>query len=100
MAPELLDPEPSGKRSDCRVDVYSFGVCHRNPFVMILKCLSLYQIMLWEIYSRKKPWPDKQQAQLVFPVLQGKRPVPMPFNCPAAIEKLIVRCWDGDFTTR
>lgn len=85
MAPELLDCDEGGRyagKSDERVDVYSFA------------------IVLWELFARRKPWEGKALPQLVYPVLSGRRPGPIPQKCPPAIKKLIEMCWLGDYTQR
>lgn len=85
MAPELLDSDEAGRyggKSDERVDVYSFA------------------IVLWELFTRRKPWDGKALPQLVYPVLSGKRPGPLPQKCPNSIKALIEMCWDGDFMSR
>jgi hypothetical protein len=33
---------------------------------------------LWELFTRRKPWDGKALPQLVYPVLSGKRPGPLP----------------------
>lgn len=74
MAPEVMDGAPYTTAAD----VYSFGV------------------ILWELWTGDIPFDGLQPIQLMFKVYaEGERPPITPeHNMHAAIESLIVRCWD------
>jgi len=72
VAPEVFRNEPY----DEKVDVYSFGV------------------LIWEILAAKKPYGDKDCADL--PVLvgsKGLRPGPLP-HVPQELNELMAACWE------
>lgn len=78
MAPEVF----STNNYTEKCDVYSWG------------------IIFWEVLTRKKPFYNGLNAlQIMWSVYKGKRP-PLILDCPAVIEDLIVRCWDGTAINR
>jgi len=78
-APELLRSQGRLTKYSSKVDVYSYGV------------------VLWEIWTRGKPywdWPDDQWV-LRTRILEGLRP-PLPDDIMPAYRSLIERCWNAD----
>ena len=73
MAPEVI----STKYYSEKADVYSFG------------------IILWEIGSRKPPYPDKMGTVVIQQVVEGVRP-DIPQNCPKPFSRLMKKCWNQD----
>lgn len=71
MAPEMIKEKNHTKK----VDVYSFG------------------IVLWELLTALTPFDDMTPEQAAFAVCQKKARPPIPATCPAAVRKLIKRCW-------
>jgi len=73
-APEVLRDQ----RYSLKADIYSFGVC------------------LWAMFTRKKPYPKKTDAQIVIAVaIEGKR-LPIPPKMPKEITKLLKLTWQSD----
>lgn len=53
-----------------------------------------YGMVLWELSSRKAPFEEQHNDQIVCNwIIQGRRET-IPNQTPISIEKLIVRCWD------
>ncbi|KAL6559406.1 hypothetical protein OROGR_004523 [Orobanche gracilis] len=91
MAPEMIGERQHTKK----VDVYSFG------------------IVLWELFTARKPFDDMTPEQAAFAVCQkdnsfssqygvngagvsqNARP-PLPSSCPTAFCRLIHRCWSSN----
>jgi serine/threonine protein kinase len=77
-APEVLRDQ----RYSLKADIYSFGVC------------------LWAMFTRRKPYPKKTDAQIVIAVaIEGKR-LPIPQKMPKEGVKLLKQCWHPDAKTR
>jgi len=73
-APEVLRDQ----RYSLKADIYSFGVC------------------LWAMFTRKKPYPKKTDAQIVIAVaIEGKR-LHIPQKMPKEMTKLLKLCWATD----
>jgi hypothetical protein len=78
VAPEVFRGEPYNEK----IDVYSFS------------------ITLWEIFSAKKPFQDKDCSELPVLVTQhGLRP-PILHNVPQELNQLMVDCWNDTATSR
>jgi predicted Ser/Thr protein kinase len=74
MAPEIFDEQPY----TAKADIYSYGVT------------------LWEISSRRIPFPDKPEPVVMKMVWLEKKREPIPADCPAKIAHLIRFCWEHD----
>ncbi|XP_051136815.1 serine/threonine/tyrosine-protein kinase HT1-like [Andrographis paniculata] len=74
MAPEMIKEKHHTKK----VDVYSFG------------------IVLWELLTALTPFDDMTPEQAAFAVCQKNARPPLPPSCPAAIRRLIHRCWSSN----
>eukprot|EP01025_Chloroclados_australasicus_P061801 TRINITY_DN811_c0_g2_i4.p1 TRINITY_DN811_c0_g2~~TRINITY_DN811_c0_g2_i4.p1 ORF type:complete len:366 (-),score=17.40 TRINITY_DN811_c0_g2_i4:691-1788(-) len=71
VAPEVL----TGKfKITSQVDVYSLG------------------ILMWEMYTRKRPWHGNKDYQIAYLVMTDERPE-LPKECPANLCQMIRRCW-------
>ena len=71
QAPEMLRDEPISEK----VDLYGFG------------------IMLWEMYTGKLPWSDKNYHQMIHTVaVRNERP-PITPNIPRELVQIIEGCW-------
>mmetsp|Transcript_50183 Transcript_50183/g.117859 ORF Transcript_50183/g.117859 Transcript_50183/m.117859 type:complete len:490 (-) Transcript_50183:109-1578(-) len=71
QSPEMLRDEPITEK----VDLYSFG------------------ILLWEMYTGRLPWSDKNCHQMIHTVcVTGERPPMLP-DTPPAFAELIRNCW-------
>jgi len=71
QAPEMLRDEPISEK----VDLYGFG------------------IMLWEMYTGKLPWHDKNYHQMIHTVaVRNERP-PITSDIPRELSEIIVNCW-------
>ena len=57
-----------------RSDVFAFGV------------------LLFEIFARSKPWPDKTNMAVVMAVGKGERMQP-PESAPKRVRQLMLDCW-------
>ena len=78
MAPEII----SGTCPfTTKADIFSFGV------------------VLWEIASGECPFAHKTQQEILRSLDIGERP-PMPPDIPAAVARLIARCWAQDYRIR
>jgi len=72
MAPEVFEGKPYTEL----VDVFSYG------------------IILWEIWSRQRPYPDIQFANVLgHKVVKEKLRPPIPDDCPARWVGLMKDCW-------
>jgi tetratricopeptide (TPR) repeat protein len=79
MAPELFGRRPVYSEKS---DIYSYGM------------------VLWEMASRKIPFQDAADVNLIPGwVKEGERE-PIPADCPAKIAHLIRFCWEGDAAKR
>eukprot|EP00041_Stephanoeca_diplocostata_P026580 m.718937 g.718937 ORF g.718937 m.718937 type:complete len:771 (+) comp22997_c1_seq34:676-2988(+) len=55
-----------------------------------------YGILLWEIMSGgERPYADMDNLKVVTEVDRGYR-MPEPDNCPKALHRLMLRCWEAD----
>jgi len=73
-APEVLRDQ----RYSVKADIYSFGVC------------------LWSMFTRKRPYPKKTDAQIVIAVaIEGKR-LGIPMKMPKEMTKLLKLCWQTE----
>jgi len=71
QAPEMLRDEPISEK----VDLYGFG------------------IMLWEMYTGKLPWSDKNYHQMIHTVaVRNERP-PVTQDIPRELVQIIEECW-------
>ena len=77
MAPEQLTGQKYSKRSD----VYAFGM------------------LLFEIWAKDKPWPDKTNIAAMSAVLQGESLSP-PAAAPELVQQLMRQCWAAKSTAR
>ena len=75
MAPEMF--EGSSEISE-KCDVFSFAV------------------ILWEMATAQVPWEGATPMQVIFAVGVQKQRLPFPLNCPAALQRLVERCWAAD----
>ena len=75
MAPEMF--EGSSEISE-KCDVFSFAV------------------ILWEMATVQVPWEGATPMQVIFAVGVQKQRLPFPLNCPAALQRLVERCWAAD----
>ncbi|KAK9684709.1 hypothetical protein RND81_10G227000 [Saponaria officinalis] len=73
MAPEMIREKTHTKK----VDVYSFG------------------IVFWEILTALTPFDNMTPEQAAFAVCQKNARPPLPTECPAALSRLITRCWSS-----
>lgn len=125
MAPELFTP---GAAFDYAADVYSYGnICtavhnlQRILYFLFLRCLLLcfravfylsylhtlltaVGIVLWEICEQRIPYEEDFAEQPFFYEIQslvssGGRPRRTP-STPAALEAIMIRCWEADFRAR
>lgn len=71
MSPEFINDKISSKKSD----VYSFG------------------ILLWEIMTRSKLYPDLQPIQIAYGVANNNLRPPIPAAMNKKIANLITSCW-------
>eukprot|EP01025_Chloroclados_australasicus_P061853 TRINITY_DN8124_c0_g1_i1.p1 TRINITY_DN8124_c0_g1~~TRINITY_DN8124_c0_g1_i1.p1 ORF type:complete len:1161 (+),score=110.82 TRINITY_DN8124_c0_g1_i1:144-3626(+) len=79
MAPEVLQ----GKGSvDEKCDMYALG------------------IIIWEMYTKEKPWKGFIPVQIVNQVLNLKNRPQIPADCPDCLKDLMERCWAQDPQTR
>jgi len=76
MAPEVL----LGRDYDIKSDVYSFG------------------ILLWEMYTREKPWHDmfENEEELISAVCDEEERPKIPGDWPQNLRELIEACWHSD----
>jgi hypothetical protein len=81
--PELLRNANAllSRTQRCKVDVYNFS------------------IVLWQIFTRKKPYTAIKEAAIAGRVLGGLRP-DMPPSMPAVIRSLLPLCWNSEATKR
>lgn len=80
VAPEVIVSRDDGYSA--KADVYSFAV------------------VLWQIYSRRQPYPRLHATQVLYQVArEGLRPR-MPSNVPVPMEELIRECWSADASQR
>ncbi|GAM20944.1 hypothetical protein SAMD00019534_041190 [Acytostelium subglobosum LB1] len=77
MAEEVI----RGEKYQQSADVYSFG------------------IVLWELFTREKPFDGMHEFERVTYVLKGGRPA-IPDTVPPIISELIQRCWHANPTMR
>lgn len=72
MSPEQL----RGEKSDARADLYSFGV------------------VLYEMATGKRPFPDEQPAQLITAILNREPPLPRTANATISegLQNVILKC--------
>lgn len=79
MAPEMLSSSP--KYND-KADVYS------------------YAIILWEILTEDVPFRGLTNIQIAMAVVNNDKRPQIPENCPSALHKLIIKCWDREASVR
>ncbi len=70
-----------GERYSEKADVYSFG------------------IIVWEVLTRKVPFAGRNFMGVTLEVLEGRRPQ-IPADCPAAVRKLMKKCWHANADKR
>ncbi|CAG8457881.1 16407_t:CDS:2 [Racocetra fulgida] len=73
IAPELLN----GGKYTTKTDVYSFGM------------------IMWEIYSEKPPFFDREKDELATHIVMGSRP-DIVSDIPIFYALIMQRCWDPD----
>lgn len=72
MAPEIFN----GEKYTVKADVYSFG------------------ILMWEIFTRKKPFEEMDHFKIPVAVSKGERP-PLGKEVNESASKIIKQCWMG-----